>query len=60
MFSHWNGNNESSTGEWIRLMIELEKEAAITVDPDDGMFVVGGVLKTDDPALALALVKEAA
>jgi hypothetical protein len=52
--------NDSATGEWIRLMVALENEASITVDPDDGMFVVAGVLKTDDPALALELVKEAA
>jgi hypothetical protein len=52
--------NDSATGEWIRLMIELSNEPEIAVDPDDGYFVVGGVVKTDDPLLALDLVKEAA
>jgi hypothetical protein len=58
MYTHYA--NDSATGEWIRLMIELANEPEIAVDPDDGYFVVGGVVKTDDPLLALELVKEAA
>jgi hypothetical protein len=58
MFTHYA--NDSATGECIRLMIELSNEPEIAVDPDDGYFVVGGIVKTDDPLLALQLVKEAA
>ena len=61
MFSHWNGNGESSTGEWMRLMAELEHEPEIPidVDPHDGYWVVGGIVKVATLAAALELAKAA-
>jgi hypothetical protein len=53
--------NDSCTGEWLRLMADMEHEPEISidVDPDDGYWVVGGIVKVATLAAALELAKAA-
>jgi hypothetical protein len=53
--------NDSATGEWLRLMADMEHEPEISieVDPDDGMWIVGGVVKVLSIIDALELARVA-
>lgn len=62
MFSHWNGNGDSATGEWMKLMADMEHEPEISLemDPNDGMWIVGGVVKVLSIMDAMELARTAA
>jgi hypothetical protein len=59
MITHYM--NDSSTGEWLRLMADMEHEQQIPidVDPDDGWWVVGGVVKVESLEVAMELARAA-
>jgi hypothetical protein len=54
-------SNDSATGEWLRLMADMEheQEIPVEVDPDDGWYIVGGVAKVETFEAALELARAA-
>jgi hypothetical protein len=59
MYTHYM--NDSATGEWLRLMADMEHEQEISldVDPNDGWWIVGGVVKVEKYEDAMALARAA-
>lgn len=59
MLTHYE--NDSSTGEWLRLMADMEhEELPIDIEQRSDGWVVGGVLVVDTLERAIELTKEAA